>query len=227
MKTWRWILFAAFAAAAIIVVGSSLLEAQGRLETPWLGSLSARLADRRWGPPGGYLFVEANPFVDSLAGLLSQYLVGVLILFTVPRHVRRLSEALKGGTRPLLRFLVTGILLAAALVALVLLTAFYVHLFPLPIVLVFTYLLAALGGVVAIEYEVGRDLLRRGGWPQASPLLALAVGCVLVFAATRIPYLGPYLLALAWMTGAGLVLATRLGSGGPWSLAALREDRQA
>ena len=227
MKTWRWILFGAFAAAAIIVAGSSLLEAQGRLAAPWLGSLSGRLADRRWGPPGGYLFVEANPFVDALAGLLSQYLVGVLVLFTIPRPVRRLSEALEGGTRPLVRFLLTGVLLAAALVPLILLTAFYVHLFPFPIVLVFAYLMAALGGVVALEYEIGRDLLRRAGWPEASPLAALALGCGLVFAATRIPYLGPYLLALAWLTGAGLVVATRLGSGKPWSLAALREDRQA
>jgi hypothetical protein len=97
-------------------------------------------------------------------------------------------------------------------------------LFPLPIVLLFGFFLSALCGVVALEFEIGRDLLRRAGWSGASPLAALALGCLLVFAASRIPFLGPLFLALVWLTGAGVVLATRFGSGGRWSLSPLQEE---
>jgi len=56
--------------------------------------------------------------------------------------------------------------------------------------------------------------------------VALAVGTLLLFSATRVPYLGPLVLAAVWMTGAGLVLTTRFGSGGRWSLEPLQEDVQ-
>jgi hypothetical protein len=227
MKTWRWIVLAACGAAVVILAGSSLLEAHGSFDAPWIGRLSARLSDRRWSPPGNYAFVEANPYVNAAAGLVSQYLVGVLVVLAAPRLVRRLADAMQGGTRPLARYLITGILLAAVLVAVALLSTLYIHLFPLPIVLVFGFFLSALCGVVALEFEIGRGLLRRAGWPGASPLAALALGCLLVFAASRIPFLGPLFLALVWLMGAGVVLATRFGSGGRWSLSPLQEESQA
>jgi hypothetical protein len=222
MKTWSWIVLAACAAAVVILIGSSVAEARGLIESKWLGPL-ARMAGRDWRPPGG--FVEANAFVDAVAGLVSHMLVGILVIFAVPRFVRRVADSFAGGTRTLVRYLFTGVLMAAALGAIALLTAFYIHLFPLPIVLVFAFLLAALGGVVSLEYEMGRELLRRAGRPAASPVAGLALGTLLVFATTRIPYLGPWLLALLWLTGAGAVLATKFGSGGRWSLAALQEER--
>jgi hypothetical protein len=220
MKTWRAIVLAASAAAVIILVGSSMAEAAGLVESRWVGPL-ARLQARGWGPPGR--FMEANAFVDAASGLVSHLLVGILVLFAVPRFVRRVSDSFAGGTRTLIRYLLAGLLLAAALATISVLTSFYIHLLPLPIVLVFVFLLAALGGVVSLEYEMGRELLRRAGW-STSPIASLALGTLLVFATTRIPYLGPWLLALLWLTGAGAVVATKFGSGGRWSLAALEEE---
>ena len=225
MKAWRWILGGACAAAVVILGGSSFVEAKG-MASRGVGLLSAGFGNPPWGPGQSPAFVEGNPFVEAAAGLVSQYLVGVLFMFAAPRMVRRFADALAGGPRNLARFLLTGILLAATLAAMALLTAFYIHLFPLPIVLVFAFFLAALSGVVALEFELGRELLRRAGWSEASPLASLAVGCLLVFAAIRFPYLGPFVLALISLTGAGVVLATRFGSGGRWSLAPLQEDRQ-
>ena len=226
MNKWGWILVGACFVALFILVGSSLLEARGLVGSPWMGRLSARLEDRPWAAPPGVVFVEANPYVNALAGLVSHYLVGVLVVFAVPRTVRRLADTVAGGRRSLARYLFAGILLAAMLLAVALLTAVFAHLFPVPIVLLFVFFIAALSGVVALQYELGRDLLRRAGGSGASPLAALAIGTLLFFSATRVPYLGPLVLAAIWMTGAGLVLTTRFGSGGRWSLEPLQEEVQ-
>lgn len=227
MNKWRWILVGACLVAVYILVASSRLEAKkGPVWAPLMDRLSARLEDRPWGTPPGAVFVEANPYVNALAGLVSYYLVGVLVVFAVPRAIRRLADDLAGGTRSLAQYLFAGILLAVMLLAVALLTAVFAHLFPVPIVLLFVFFIAALSGVVALQYELGRDLLRRAGGPGASPLAALAVGTLLLFSATRVPYIGPLVLAAVWMTGAGLVLTTRFGSGGRWSLELLQEDVQ-
>jgi hypothetical protein len=226
MNKWAWILVGACFVAVFILVGSSLLEARGLVKSPWMGHLSARLEERPWGAPPGVALVEANAYVNALAGLVSHYLVGVLVLFAVPRTVRRLADTLAGGRRSLASHLLAGILLAATLLAIALLTAIFAHLFPVPIVLFFVFFVAALSGVIALQFELGRELLRRAGRSGASPLAALAVGTFLLFSATRVPYLGPLVLAAVWLTGAGLVLTTRFGSGGRWSLEPLQEDVQ-
>ena len=224
MNKWGWILVGACLVAVFILVGSSLLEARGLVRSPWMGHFSSRLEDRPWAAPPGVVFVEANPYVNALAGLVSHYLVAVLVVFAVPRTVRRLADTLAGCRRSLARYLLVGVLLSAMLLAIALLTAVFAHLFPVPIVLLFVFFIAALSGVVALQFELGRDLLRRAGRSGASPLAALAVGTLLLFSATRVPYVGPLVLAVVWLTGAGLVLMTRFGSGGRWSLEPLQED---
>ncbi len=227
MKASRWILIGAVAAAIVILAGSSALEAGGLRQFPWTGPDSLSFQGRVWAPPGGLFRMDVNPYAETLAGLVSQYLVGVLVIVAVPRVVRRLADSLSGGTRTLARFLLTGILLAAVLGAVALLSGFYVHTFLLPILLLFAFFTAALGGTVALAYALGRGMFQRAAWGGASPLLSLGLGTLIIFAGTRIPYLGPFVLALVWLTGVGAALVTRFGRGGQWSLAPLLEDPQA
>ena len=84
--------------------------------------------------------------------------------------------------------------------------------------------MAALVGVVAIEFELGREMLTRAGWYAERPLLALALGTLLIFALTRLPILGWLTLIGAWLTGAGVSVVTRFGSGRSWTLRPLVED---
>ena len=227
MRLSRWILVGAFVAAVLILAGSSALEAGGLRRFPWTGPDSMSFQDRPWAPPGGLFRMDVNPYVETLAGLVSQYLVGLLVIVAAPRLVRRLADSLSGGSRSLGRFLLIGVLLAAALCAVALLSGFYVHTFLLPILLLFAFFAVALGGTVALTYALGRGLFQRAGWGGASPLIILGLGTLIIFAGTRIPYLGLFVLALVWLTGVGAALATRLGRGGQWSLAPLTEDREA
>jgi hypothetical protein len=224
MRTGRWTVVGAILVGVLILLGSGLLEVGGWRQFPWVGPDSVYL-HRSWAPPAGLWRPDVSPFVEILAGVVSQYLVGVLFLVAVPRPVRRLADAYGGGAVRLARFLLIGILLAAALAAVGMLSAFYVHTFWLPIVLLFFFFLAAQGGAVALGFEIGRRMLTRAGWGGGSPLISLALGSSLIFAGTRIPYVGPLVLGLVWLTGAGAALATRLGSGTSWSLAPLVEDR--
>jgi hypothetical protein len=162
----------------------------------------------------------------ELANLVSQFLVGVLVLFAAPRRLRRMAAALAGGGRQLLRFALTGLLLAVATAAVGLLAVLSVHTFPLPFILIAAFFLAALIGVVALTYRLGVGLMVRAGWSDQQPLASLALGTLIVFALTRVPFLGVVILAAVWLTGAGAAIASRFGSGEPWSLLPLLEEPQ-
>jgi hypothetical protein len=175
-----------------------------------------------WGPAAGTLG-PLERLGAAAAGLASQYLAGVLLLYLAPRRVARVAAALGAG-RDLLRHLLLGALIVVGLSALAVLSMLSAHTFPLPFLLLGALFLAALGGVVAITFRLGRDLAARAGWAQASPLTHLAMGSLVIFALTRVPYLGVVVLILIWLTGAGVAAASRFGSRAGWTLAPLVED---
>lgn len=220
MTRWRWLVSFAVAAATLLLVFSALaFEARPPFSpgphpqagSPrWVERLEARSGPERLGA--------------ALAGAVSQYLVGLLVLFVVPRRVRHLAQAMASGGRRLARYLLLGGLLAALLAAVGLLSVLAVHTFPLPFLLGAAFFLAALLGAVALAYQLGRELLTRAGWATGSPLAHLALGTWLLFALSQVPYYGWLVVALVWLTGAGAAVATRFGSGRPWTLTPLLEE---
>lgn len=163
-------------------------------------------------------------FAVLLAGLVTQFMTGVLVLYLVPSQVRHMTHAIAIGWRQLLRYLVVGILLAIVMAVVGFLSILALHTMPLLIVLSMIFFLTSLGGVVALTYQLGRGLLSQAGWSDVSPLTSLALGTSIFYAITRIPFVGWVVLVLLWLTGAGVAVATRLGSGKPWSILPLMED---
>jgi hypothetical protein len=226
MSRWRAVVLAMIVGAVVLILLSALAFDWGPIWQEWRGPLAVRPIFGGWGPAvtggGGPL----DRLGGELANLVAQFLVGVLILFAAPRHLRRLSLALAGGGARLLRYTVVGLLLAIAIAAVGLLSIFSVHTFPLPFILGAGFFLAALIGVVALTYRLGVGLTVRAGWSDQQPLTSLALGTLIVFALTRVPFLGVVILAAVWLTGAGAAIASRLGSGEPWSLLPLLEEPQ-
>ncbi len=167
---------------------------------------------------------EAGGLGLHLARLIGQYLVGVLVLFAAPRPVRRMADLLERGGRLMLRFLAIGLLVAVLLAAVGVAAALSMHTFPLPFLLVGVFFLIALGGAAGLTYALGRATLRWGGLTDRSPLLSYGLGALLLYALTQVPFLGPLVLLAAWSIGVGVVIATRFGSGKPWTLAPLVEE---
>ncbi|HEY48128.1 MAG: hypothetical protein AMJ88_03965 [Anaerolineae bacterium SM23_ 63] len=169
--------------------------------------------------------IRAN-FASLIANLVTIFLFGVLILYLVPERVRHMAQESSAGWQRVLRFFAVGVLIIVFLGAVGLLSLLTVQTMPLPIILGVVFILSALGGMVTLAYQVGRALLTRAEWSRRSPLLSLALGTLILFALTNVPYLGGVLLILILLTGAGLSIATRFGSGKSWNLLPLMEDVQ-
>ena len=211
-------------AAAVIMFVSALLGDLAWWSRPLLKRPMVQSPHRAWRlalvQDAG---VRVN-FAVLLAGLVTRFMTGVLVIYLVPRQVHRMAHAIAIGWRQLLRYLAVGILLAVVMAVLGLLSILALHTMPLPVILSMIFFLASLGGVVALTYQLGRGLLSQAGWSEGSPLMSLALGVLVFYAITRIPYFGWVAMVLLWLTGVGLSVATRLGSGKPWSILPLMED---
>ncbi len=170
---------------------------------------------------------EAGGLGLHAARLAGQYLLGVLVLFAAPRPVRRMADLLDRGGREMLRFLALGLMVALLLGAVGVAAVLSMHTFPLPFLLVGVFFLIALVGTVGLTYALGRAALRWGGLSDRSPLLSYGLGTLLLYAFTQVPFLGPLVLLAAWSIGVGVDIATRFGSGKPWTLAPLVEELSA
>lgn len=105
-----------------------------------------------------------------------------------------------------------------------LLSILAVHTMPLPFILLGILFLASIFGVTILAYRLGSAMLNRAGWTSRSPMTSLALGTLILFALTNVPYLGSLFLILVLLTGAGTSIATRFGSGRSWNLLPLMED---
>jgi len=226
MNRWRAIIVAAILVAMLVIIASTLLFDQPLLRRPWVAPkvVKSEYWSRRLS-----ISQDASVRADLaalLAILVSQFLVGVLTLYAVPDRVKFMAEALAIGGRRLLRYLAIGALMTIVLAAVGVLSVLTIHTFPLPFILVVIFFLAALVGTVALAYQLGRSLLHKAGWSRGSPLASLALGTMLIFGVTRIPFLGGISLIIVWLIGAGVAIDTHFGSGKTWSLKPLMEENQ-
>ncbi|UCF60516.1 MAG: hypothetical protein JSV37_12230 [Anaerolineaceae bacterium] len=169
--------------------------------------------------------VRAN-FASLFANLVTMYLFGVLILYLAPDRVRHMSQESSTGWQRVFKFFAVGVLVIVLMGAVSILSLLTVQTMPLPIILGVVFLLSALGGMVTLAYQLGKTMLARAEWSGRSPLLSLALGTLILFALTNVPYLGGFFLIIVLLTGAGMSIATRFGSGKPWNLLPLMEDVQ-
>jgi len=222
MNAWRAVLFAA---VLLSLFGMALSSAVPGLPGRWQGPPGWAPEHRQWLLAGWENRTPLENLGLDLASLLSQFLTGAVMIHLVPARIRRVGKALMSGPAALLRYLGTGLMLVIALAGIGLLSALAVYTFPLPFILLAIFFLAALGGTIALTLVLGKALLERAGWGSAGPLTQLALGTLLLFGMTHLPYVGLVILAIAALVGAGAAAATHFGSGHPWSLAALAEDR--
>lgn len=224
MTRWKAGVVASCLAALVVILVTAYLEAEGIVRWPWPP------LRRQIGAGPGHLFVApvvaVGPYLQAFAGMLLQFVIGLMLLYAAPERMRRLTDSVAGGWGAVLRYLLTGALLAAGLGAVSLLSAFYVHTALLPFVLGSLVFLAALVGAVGLAFGLGRELLRRAAWAEGSPLWSLLVGTTLLYALTRLPVVGPGVMLLLGLIGAGAALATRFGGRRSWTLEPLREVRQ-
>jgi hypothetical protein len=196
--------------------------------------------DREPGPlPGAGIapFVQVAPFgphpagwrgaTAAVASFCFLYLVSVLLLFIFPRRLRRARDGLMAGRGKALRLLGIGALAGIAAGLLTILGAFAFVAFPVSLLLLAGLLLAVWGGMVAVALAIGRRINRWAGVRAPSAVFDLTVGILIVFTLGRIPVAGWVFVAILGALALGVVIDSRFGAGGPWSLAEFEAGQEA
>ncbi len=207
---------------AVIVLSSlatdQLTTALGHLRGRGVFGHLGRGPFGRFGPFGWHL-AGWRGIASALASYTFLFLAGLLALFAFPRQLRLMRDAFGRGAGEGFRLLGIGTLGALALVSVTALGAFAFVAFPLPFLLLAGLLLAAWGGMVGLTLALGRGISRRAGLVRPSSIFDLALGTLIVFTLGRIPIAGWVVVALLGALALGVIIATRFGAGGAWSLA--------
>lgn len=163
-------------------------------------------------------------YLSQFSALLTLYLSGIVFLFLFPRRIRKMSETVFSSWNKLLRIFFLGLLAQILAVAAGVGSSLTMATFPLAIFLASVLFISAIFGSTAVAYVIGKTLLVRSGWSETSPLIRLLAGVVILFAAINLPYAGPVILMILVSSALGASLASRFGSGQPWSLITLIEE---
>lgn len=163
-----------------------------------------------------------------IGAYLFLYLSGVVILFLIPHQIGTMRNAfLPMDDRKMWRywlfFLGLGLF---SLLALSLLTGIGLvtdAAFPLPLFMLALLLLIIWIGLITFGLVIGAELDRLAGAKHPNSLVELALGILVVFALGRLPLVGWLIILLMSSLSLGVVVATRLGYGGNWTLHGLEQ----
>ncbi len=217
MKRWRWIVILLIALSLAVLIAESLLEWQVWAPHPSFvrEHLPARYA----------LAARPASLVSTTAALLTLYFSGILLMFAFPRRIGHMTRLFVNKPLRLLRLTLVGFLTALLVMVISVGSAISMGTFPLTILLFVVLFSGSLVGLVALAYTLGRELLRRAGWPL-SPIYALMLGQLILFAFERLPWIGGLFLVLFASLGLGATIVSHFGSGEPWNLPPLLEANQ-
>lgn len=157
-----------------------------------------------------------------LVGLLALASTSLVLTFFLPDRFRVMRDTLGGAWAHKFRTLGIGILGYLAALLLTFLLAVVVSGLPYALLVLGVLAVVTAVGVTAVFLKLGRWLSSLVG-AEAQPLAQLLLGILVAFPSTIIPYAGWAAAALLASFGMGAILLTRMGSGRPWSLDALRD----
>lgn len=213
---WRILLAVLLLAALALLATAALLD-----WNPW----TAAGAGASW-PRGRFsgTYFQPPPTPVALVGaFFTLFTSGLIVMFLLPDRMAAMARSFQRPIGSVLRVALLG-LLAGLLVSVAALSAsLTMTTFVLTIILSLGLILSAAFGMVALTYQLGRFLLQRAGW-MISPVLALLLGDVLIFALISIPGIGAVLLFVIAGLGLGAAIDTRFGTNRPWSLISLTEE---
>jgi len=217
MKTWR------FAIIVLLVVSLVLLIMAVLFNWAPFAGLRGPHPGTRPGSFGVDRFKPGTP-LSVFGGLFALYLSGVLLLFIFPDQVKNVSRAFSQPFVGLLRLLAIGLLGSFLLGILGASSSLALGTIPLTILLSLLLFLSVFFGMIALSLSFGRGLLNRAGLNSFSPLVYLLIGLFILYSILNLPYVGLIFLIIIGCLGLGAVIATRFGTGRPWTLKSLSEE---
>ncbi len=219
MNKWRLIIIIWVIVSLALILASALLGWETWNSFPAMIGRQAAAPSYVHAPE-----LDIPAWLSILGALITLFLSGLLVLYALPAQIRRMEKAYTTGGNQRVRLLGVGILSGVLIAAVGVTSSLTMGTFPLMIFLGSLLFLGSYIGYVALTYSLGHQLLIRAGWDRLSPVYALILGTLLLFAAGEIPGLGLILNLLFACLGLGVMISTRFGSGRTWSLSPLFED---
>lgn len=160
---------------------------------------------------------------SALGALFTLFVSGVMVLYLLPNQIGRTAKAFSGSWAGTLRLALLGLLSALLVGAAGISSTLAMGTIPLTLFLGMVLFLSSMFGFFALAYQVGRTLLGRAGW-SLSPISSLFLGELILFPLVYLPVAGIAVIIILTSLGLGATIATRFGSGRPWSLISLNEE---
>ncbi|OGO18539.1 MAG: hypothetical protein A2Z14_19200 [Chloroflexi bacterium RBG_16_48_8] len=221
MKRYRILLLTILVLALILLLGSELFFDRPFNWIPGREFLSQR-----------HQMFLARAGIDEvtrhilllIASLVSLFGIGTFVIYALPKRVRYIAESLAHHPTPLWGYLGVGLVGAMGIGATTFLSVFSVYTFPASLLLLLLLFTSTVLGMVGMSYQLGYKLLHLAEWRVKNPLVPFGLGMFILYSAIRIPYLGIVFLLFVGLACLGASLATRFGSGNPWTFRPFVED---
>jgi hypothetical protein len=217
MKRWRLTVIILIVLAAGSLVATAFLADRFNLVFPFPAYFRSGQIQAEHPIPGAL-----GNLIAAVSALFTLGISGILVLYIAPKHIRRVADSFPGNV---LRLTLSGILVGLLVLAVGISSALMIGTFPITILLTGSLFVVTLVGLVSLAYSIGRSLLRRAGWQYGSPVSALLLGSLMLVTLSWIPLLGAILFMIFASLGLGATILSHFGSGEPWTLTSLLEER--
>jgi len=221
MRTWRLVIFLLILAAVGIIFAAAFFNLG-----PWNylrsihSGLRAAPIPRTIQPAG----VGTSQALNIFGGLIGICFSGVILVFLFPNQIHIMGKALDQKPAGLARLFAIGFLGVFFLMIVGASSAMAIGTFPMVLFIGGVFFIGIFLGGTALAYCLGRFLLVRAGWRTISPLYPLFLGLLLLYSLINLSFVGIICLVLIASLGLGAAIATRFGTGQPWSLKSLSEE---
>ena len=167
---------------------------------------------------GGMFGLSLIPIflIIKLISFFIWFMVAVILAAVLPSQITYASDQIKKGFWPIAGTGLISILFFSLLVFVTALLSLILIGIPLLIALVIIGFVIKVFGRVVLYYYLGWSLARAMGNKNATPILSVIIGCILVSVITLIPVVGALASLVLSIIGWGVVIRTKFGTRRNW-----------
>ncbi|MCJ7681860.1 MAG: hypothetical protein MUP70_14110, partial [Candidatus Aminicenantes bacterium] len=167
---------------------------------------------------GGMFGLSLIPFflIIKLISLFIWFMVSVILAAVLPSQITFASDQIKKNFWPITGTGLISILFFSLLILVTALMSLILIGIPLLIALVIIGFVIKVFGRVILYHYLGESLARIMGNKNATPILSVILGCLLVSVITLIPVIGALASLVLSIIGWGVVIRTKFGTRRNW-----------
>lgn len=160
------------------------------------------------------------------SSLLTILMISIFITYMFPKRMQTISEQFNRGFKNFQSMFFLGLMGIILMLILIFGSTLTFVTVPVILVIIIFLLLTTWVGFITPSLQIGRFLQNKSGWFQNRPIIALAIGHLVLFSLMEVPLLNILVYIILVSLGLGSVIKTNFGTNRPWSLSVLKEGNQ-